>query len=56
MDQEKALLIWSDRETKGGKILNEYLRNTEYKLTDEAVHLLFAMNRWEVKEEIMNDL
>ena len=36
--------------------MNDYLRNTEYKLTDEAVHLLFAMNRWEVKEEIMRDL
>ncbi len=36
--------------------MNDYLKNTEYKLTDEAVHLLFSMNRWEVKEEILRDL
>ena len=26
------------------------------KLNDEAVHLLFAMNRWEKKEQIIEDL
>ncbi len=37
-------------------MLNEYLLNREYKLSDEAVHLLFSANRWEDKENIISDL
>ena len=37
-------------------MLNEYLQNREYKMSDEAVHLLFSANRWEMKEQIVRDL
>ena len=37
-------------------MLNEYLTNKEFKLSDEAVHLLFSANRWEDKEAIKEKL
>ena len=45
-----------DRDSKSGKMLNEYLLNREYKLSDEAVHLLFSANRWEERENSIKDL
>ena len=46
-----------DRTGKTGKILSDYLKNSE-DMTDEAVHLLFSMNRWEkygtIKDDLMN--
>ena len=45
-----------DRTSQTGKLLNDYLQNSENKLNDEAVHLLFAMNRWEQKEELIESL
>ena len=49
-------IIFSDRESESGKMLNAYLQNRDYKFSDEAIHLLFAVNRWEMKEQIMKDL
>ena len=40
-------LNFPDRSSKTGALLNTYLTDSEFKLNDEAVHLLFAMNRWE---------
>ena len=37
-------------------MLNMYLQNRDFKFPDEAVHLLFAVNRWEMKEQIIKDL
>ena len=37
-------------------MLSEYLTNKDMKFSDEAIHLLFAANRWEIKEQIMKDL
>ena len=45
-----------DRTSQTGKLLNQYLTNNEMKINDEAVHLLFSMNRWERREEIIQDL
>jgi len=42
-----------DRESESGKMLNQYLQNRDYKFSDEAIHLLFAANRWEMKEQIL---
>lgn len=55
----KFLLVLTrnkDRESVSGKILNEYLMNKEVKISDEAIHLLFAMNRWEMKDQFIKDL
>ena len=49
-------IIFSDRESESGKMLNAYLQNRDYKFSDEAIHLLFAVNRWEMKEQILKDL
>lgn len=40
-----------NRSTQSGKIIDGYLRNTE-NLTDEGIHLLFSVNRWEAKNEM----
>lgn len=44
-----------NRETQSGKIIDGYLRNKE-NLTDEGIHLLFSVNRWEAKNEMEKDL
>ena len=36
-----------DRTTATGQIINEYLTNHQTNLSDQAIHLLFAANRWE---------
>lgn len=38
-----------------GKIINDYLRNKN-DLSDEAIHLLFTANRWEVKNQMEKEL
>ena len=53
---EVKKINFPDRTSKTGHLLNEYLTNSDMKLNDEAVHLLFAMNRWEKKEELIADL
>lgn len=42
--------LWKfpDRTTEIGKIINAYLSKT-VELPDEAIHLLFSANRWELK-------
>ena len=53
---EKSLLIpFPDRSTQIGGIINQYLKQT-FSLPDEAVHLLFSANRWEMKEKITQAL
>ena len=37
-------------------MLNDYLLNKDFKLCDEAVHLLFSANRWEDREFIIQSL
>ncbi|CRL00243.1 CLUMA_CG013516, isoform A [Clunio marinus] len=44
-----------NRETQSGKIIDAYLRNKET-LTDEGIHLLFTVNRWEAKKEMEQEL
>lgn len=49
----KAELInFPDRTTPTGKLISEYLKNTECKINDQAIHLLFSANRWENVEKI----
>ncbi|ODN02539.1 Thymidylate kinase [Orchesella cincta] len=45
------LYAFPDRTTEIGKVIDEYLRCTK-NLSDEAIHLLFSTNRWEVMPKI----
>lgn len=40
-----------NRETQSGQMIDAYLRNKQ-NLTDEGIHLLFTINRWEAKTEM----
>jgi len=42
-----------DRTTPIGAIINQYLQNAT-QMDDNALHLLFASNRWEAKDSIYN--
>lgn len=44
-----------NRETQSGQMIDAYLRKKE-NLTDEGIHLLFTVNRWEAKNEMEKEL
>jgi dTMP kinase len=44
-----------NRSTKSGQIIDEYLRN-KTDLSDEGIHLLFTVNRWEARKEMEKEL
>ena len=55
--QEAKDIRYPNRESQSGKLLNQYLKSKEGEgMGHEAVHLLFAMNRWEEKKQIMDML
>ena len=41
---------------ESGKLLDLYLKNKDINMGNEAVHLLFAMNRWETRTQIIEKL
>lgn len=41
-----------DRTTLIGKLINSYLVDKSFELSDESIHLLFSANRWELLEQI----
>jgi dTMP kinase len=47
--EDVALVVFPDRETDIGRVIGDYLQTHARtdNLSDEAVHLLFAANRWE---------
>lgn len=47
MNIKSKLITFPDRTTSTGKLIDEYLKNKDCKLSDEAIHLLFTANRWE---------
>lgn len=49
------LMNFPDRSTAIGKIIDQYLTK-QIELKDEAVHLLFSANRWELVPEILSTL
>jgi len=49
------IMAFPDRKTATGKILDAYLQKT-ISLNDQAVHLLFAANRWEKRDDIVNEI
>lgn len=50
--------LWKfpDRTTKIGKMINEYLTTNSGGLSDQAVHLLFSANRWELSDKMIQVL
>jgi dTMP kinase len=50
---EVQLLKFPDRTTNIGKMINEYLTSTSSSLSDQAIHLLFSANRWEVSGKLL---
>lgn len=52
----RVIVIIIDRESVSGKTLNQYLQNRDMKYPDEAIHLIFSANRWEMRDQIISDL
>ncbi|CCD24456.1 bifunctional thymidylate/uridylate kinase NDAI_0D01420 [Naumovozyma dairenensis CBS 421] len=50
--QDAKLIKFPDRTTPIGKLIDNYLTDKEFHLPDQAVHLLFSANRWEVADSI----
>ena len=48
------LIKFPDRTTSIGKLIDQYLKSCEYKLSDESIHLLFSANRWELHDKIID--
>lgn len=49
------LVRFPDRTTPIGKVIDDYL-NHRIELNDQAIHLLFSANRWEVSDSIIKAL
>ena len=48
------MISFPNRESESGKLLDSYLKNMKGQtMSNEAIHLLFAMNRWEMKSQIL---
>ena len=54
-DRQVKFMNFPNRTTQSGQIINAYLQNKE-SLTDEGIHLLFSVNRWEVRNEMEKEL
>ncbi|ANB14306.1 bifunctional thymidylate/uridylate kinase [Sugiyamaella lignohabitans] len=52
--QEPQLLKFPDRTTAIGQMINSYLTNSSESLSDQAIHLLFSANRWEVAPRLIS--
>lgn len=50
------LLKFPERSTRIGGLINEYLTDDSFQLSDQAIHLLFSANRWEIVDKIKKDL
>ena len=50
---DAELWCYPDRTTEIGKMINAYLCNKS-DLSDQAIHLLFAANRWEKRYYVSN--
>ena len=51
-DGHKAKFMnFPDRTTQCGALINSYLTNKD-DFTDEGIHLLFTLNRWEAKKQM----
>ncbi|OBA20972.1 thymidylate kinase [Metschnikowia bicuspidata var. bicuspidata NRRL YB-4993] len=53
---QASLVKFPDRSTPVGKLINEYLTNLDFHLSDETAHLLFSANRWELASSLEEKL
>ena len=54
LDDPTTKIAFPNRESESGKLLDSYLKSMRGQtLSNEAVHLLFALNRWEMKSKII---
>ncbi|KAG7857392.1 hypothetical protein KL939_003280 [Ogataea angusta] len=51
---DATLIKFPERTTPIGKIINSYLTDKAFELSDQSAHLLFSANRWELAEKIRN--
>lgn len=49
--QKVKFMNFPDRSTQCGSLINSYLTNKD-NFTDEGIHLLYTLNRWEAKNEM----
>ncbi|SCU86869.1 LAFA_0E03510g1_1 [Lachancea sp. 'fantastica'] len=52
LNNDARLVKFPDRTTPVGQLINQYLVDSGTRLADQAIHLLFSANRWEVAESI----
>ncbi|GAV28126.1 hypothetical protein PMKS-001594 [Pichia membranifaciens] len=50
------LVKFPKRDTQIGNLINTYLTEKSFQLSDQAAHLLFSANRWEIIDEIKKEL
>lgn len=50
------LVKFPDRTTQIGGLINQYLQDKSFQLSDESAHLLFSANRWELEKTIVDSL
>ncbi|KAK7681070.1 hypothetical protein QCA50_015907 [Cerrena zonata] len=50
------LIKFPERSTPIGQIINKYLTDSSYDLSDQSAHLLFSANRWELAKDIIAKL
>lgn len=48
-------MCFPNRETASGQVIDQYLRK-QIDLSDEAIHLLFSVNRWETVSKMVEEL
>lgn len=56
LNVKHKLVKFPQRETEIGQMINKYLTDKTFNLSDQAAHLLFSANRWELVESIEDDL
>ncbi|CAI4034459.1 hypothetical protein SMKI_10G2520 [Saccharomyces mikatae IFO 1815] len=50
------LLKFPERSTRIGSLINQYLTDDSFQLSDQAIHLLFSANRWEMVDTMKKAL
>lgn len=53
---DARLIKFPDRLTPVGKLIDQYLVNADFHLSDQTAHLLFSANRWELARELEQTL
>ncbi|QLQ82656.1 hypothetical protein HG537_0H04190 [Torulaspora globosa] len=52
LQPDVTLIKFPERSTEIGALIDRYLKDKTFELPDQAVHLLFSANRWEMAERI----